>query len=80
MELEGKLTVNMIATPYISQVHNHNRGAVVRIDLGLTVFVAVVFVELVDDIVEPTLNVDLPASFVVFGLAGSSDTRTCGLF
>lgn len=48
--------------------------------IGPTVLVAGVFVELVDDTVEPTANVDFPASFVVFGLAGSSDTRTCGLF
>lgn len=42
-----------------------------------TEFVDVVFVETVADAVDPTLNA-FAAS--VFGLAGSSDTRTCGLF
>lgn len=44
-----------------------------------TGFVAVVLVEMGADTVEPALNVDFTASDV-FGLAGSSDTRTCGLF
>lgn len=42
-----------------------------------TEFVGAVFVEIVAEVVEPTVNA-FAAS--VFGLAGSSDTRTCGLF